>query len=126
VDARAAAKALAWGRVVTGGALLLTPKLVGAAWLGRSGTTPGATVLARATGARDVLLGFMVLHTVDHPEVAPRWLRACAAVDAVDGAASFAQRDHLPLRGAPGTALAASASVAGFLLAGRASGDAAR
>jgi hypothetical protein len=117
VDAKAAARVLAWGRVVTGAALVLTPRLVGAAWLGRDGTTPGSTVLARATGARDVLLGFMLLHTADHPQVAARWLRACAAVDAVDGAAAFAQRDHLPLRGGLGTALAATASVSGFVLA---------
>ena len=89
-EARAAARALAAGRIVLGAAL------------------------ARALGVRDVLLGAMVLHTVDHPEVAPRWLAATAACDAVDFAAGAAVRSELPrVRGALGMAVAGGAAVAG-------------
>jgi hypothetical protein len=39
-----------------------------------------------------VLLGFMALHTLDHPPVAARWQRSLAACDAVDGLATVAAR----------------------------------
>jgi len=59
----------------------------------------------------------MVLHTVDHPDVAPRWLSATAACDAVDFAAAAAVRDELPgVRGALGMALAGGAAAAGVAL----------
>ncbi|MBJ7522052.1 MAG: hypothetical protein JHC84_20290, partial [Solirubrobacteraceae bacterium] len=58
------------------------------------------------------------LHTVDHPEVGPRWLRTCAAADAVDCLATVGGRGALPQTGVIGVgALAGAAAVAGVALA---------
>ncbi|HEV3000386.1 MAG TPA: hypothetical protein VGW75_06575 [Solirubrobacteraceae bacterium] len=114
---RDAARALALGRIAIGAACAVAPRTAGALWIGADARRPGTTVFARALGARDVLLGAMVLHTVDHPEVAPRWLAATAACDAVDCASALAVRDDLPpARGAFGIALAGGAAVAGLAL----------
>jgi hypothetical protein len=56
-------------------------------------------VALRALGAREVILGGMSLHTLDHPQVAPRWQRTCAAVDAVDFVATAVARPALPPAG---------------------------
>jgi hypothetical protein len=118
VDPRAAARVLAFGRIAIGAALLAAPRRAAAGWVGADGRRSGATVLARALGAREALLGFMVLHTLDHPEVAPRWLSATAACDALDLAAAAAVRDDLPrVRGALGMAVAAGGAGAGLALA---------
>ena len=53
----------------------------------------------RALGARDLVRGAIALHTLGHPEVAPRWQRTCAAVDAVDLVATAAARPGLPRAG---------------------------
>jgi hypothetical protein len=116
-EPRDAARALAVGRIVIGAALVVAPRRAAAGWIGADGRRSGTTVLARALGARDMLLGAMVLHTVDHPGVAPRWLSATAACDAVDFAAATAVRDDLPrARGALGMAMAGGAAMAGLAL----------
>ncbi len=115
---RDAARALAVGRIAIGAACVVAPRLAGSLWIGGDARRPGTTVFARALGARDVLLGGMLLHTTDHPEVAPRWLSATAACDAIDCGAAAAVREDLPgARGAFGMALAGGASAAGFALA---------
>ena len=117
MEPRDAARLLAFGRIAIGAACVVAPRLAGASWIGPDARRPGTTVFARALGARDVLLGAMVLHTVDRPEVGQRWLSATAACDAVDCAAAAAVRDELPAaRGAFGMALAGGAAVAGFAL----------
>jgi hypothetical protein len=81
-------------------------------FLGVGGTTPAATVISRAAGVRDAILGGMILHTVDNPQVARRWLFACAACDLVDGLAAIAARDGLPrVRGAAFAAMGLGAAV---------------
>jgi hypothetical protein len=114
---RDAARVIAVGRVAIGVACLVAPRTAGSLWIGADARRSGTTVFTRALGARDALLGGMLLHTVDHPDVAPRWLAATAACDAVDFAAATAVRDELPPgRGAFGMALAGSAAIAGFAL----------
>ena len=79
--------------------------------------TPGATVLARALGARDALLGGLALHTLDDERVGPRYLASIAAVDAVDALAALAVIRHLPRgRGLMGVLVAGSSAVAGVAL----------
>jgi hypothetical protein len=96
---RDVARAYGAGRVAIGVVALVAPRAVGRAWLGAAGATPAAGVAIRALGIRDVVLGAMALHTLDHPEVAPRWQRTCAAVDAVDCAATAVARSALPPAG---------------------------
>jgi hypothetical protein len=118
VDPKAAARALAIGRIVFGGAMLVAPRRVVGLWLGRHARTGAASVMTRATGARDVLLGGMVLHTLEHPEVAPRWVASTGAMDAVDGLSALAVRGELPGgRGPAGIAFAAAAAGLGLYAA---------
>jgi hypothetical protein len=99
-------------------ALLAVPELGSRQWLGPVSAEPGTQVAVRALGARDMLLGFLALHTLDTP-AGPRMLRACAAADIVDGTATFIARRKLPAAGAWGTiVLAGGAAVRGFLVAG--------
>jgi hypothetical protein len=114
MSARDLARVYGAGRVVLGAALLVLPRPLGSIWLGRAGATPAGSVALRALGARDLVLGMIALHTIDHPEVAPRWQRTCAAVDAVDLAATAAARPALPRAG--------SALVMGIAGAGAAMG----
>jgi hypothetical protein len=93
---RDVARAYAAGRVAVGAALLLAPRALGRVWLGRPADTAAGAVAMRALGVRDLVMGGIALHTVDHPEVGPRWQRTCAAADAVDLAATVAARDALP------------------------------
>ncbi|MEA2324647.1 MAG: hypothetical protein QOD81_4497 [Solirubrobacteraceae bacterium] len=99
MSARDLARLYGAGRVALGAALLVAPRPLGALWLGRAGATPGGSVALRAVGVRDLVLGMMALHTLGHPEVAPRWQRTCAAVDAIDFAATAAARPALPPAG---------------------------
>jgi hypothetical protein len=96
MEPRDVARVYGAGRVAVGAALLLAPRPLGRIWLGAPADTPAGAVAMRALGLRDAVLGAMALHTVDHPEVAPRWQRTCAAVDAVDLAATAAARSSLP------------------------------
>jgi hypothetical protein len=96
MEARTVARLYGAGRVGLGATLLIAPRPLGLFWLGRAGGSPAGSVALRALGARDLVLGAISLHTLDHPEVAPRWQRACAAVDAVDLVATAAVRPALP------------------------------
>jgi hypothetical protein len=87
---RDAARAIAFGRIAFGLGALVAPRLATGLWVGPEAGAPGTTVLARALGARDVLLGFMALHTLDRADVAARWQRSLAACDAVDGLSTLA------------------------------------
>jgi hypothetical protein len=93
---RDVARAYGAGRVAIGVVALLAPRAIGRVWLGAAGGTPAGGVAMRALGARDLVLGAIALHTVDHPEVGPRWQRTCAAVDAADFVATAVARDALP------------------------------
>jgi hypothetical protein len=121
MDARTAARVLAAGRLALGLGLLVAPSRFARPWFGaEAAAAPSTRVLSRALGVRDVILGAITLHTVDHPEVGPRWLRMCAAADAVDYLATVGARRSLPTAGWVGVgALAKSAAVAGVVLAGQ-------
>jgi hypothetical protein len=54
----------------------------------------------------------IALHTLDHPEVGPRWQATCAVVDTVDLLATGAARKDLPAAGVAGTALVAGGAAA--------------
>jgi len=113
--ARDLARALAAGRIAIGAGLLVAPRLSLGMWIGRSAADGATAPVARALGVREVVLGAMALHTLDRPQVAARWLRALAACDAVDLAATVAARRSLPSPGRVLVAGMASAGAAGQL-----------
>ena len=51
---RMLAALISFGRTIFGSAVIVAPKLMERAWIGRQARLPGAQVLARAVGARDV------------------------------------------------------------------------
>jgi hypothetical protein len=113
------AKVLAIGRVGIGAALLLRPRRAGTAWVGRKAAKQrGTQALLRSMGARDVVIGMIALHTLDNPQVGPRWQRTCAAIDAVDAIVTVLAIGDLPLYGVVWvTALAGGSAAAGFTFA---------
>jgi len=119
IQPRDVARAYAAGRVAIGVVALLAPRPIGRMWLGAAGATPAGSVVLRALGVRDLVLGGIAMHTLDHPDVAPRWQRTCAAVDAVDFAATAAARRSLPPVGSAFVmAMAAGGAATGAWLGG--------
>jgi hypothetical protein len=120
VTARDAARAYGAGRLALGAGLLVAPGLLGRPWLGVTASEPAGQVALRALGARDLIIGGIALHTVDHPEVGPRWQRTCAAADAVDALATLVARRSLPPVGSALVAALATVGAATGVGVGRA------
>ena len=115
---------IAAGRIGFGAVLLASPERLTEAWIGREGAHPGPRVLARALGARDLVLGAGAISAPDDSVLA--WLVAALAADATDLIATVGAGDGLPLRGrivVGGAALsglaAGAAALAGLLSAPR-------
>jgi len=113
VSPRDVARLIAGGRIAIGAGLLLAPRLATRPWIGADAGRPGAKVLARAMGARDLVIGAIALHTLGNAQVAPRWQKAGAAVDAVDLAATLAARRELPRGGVVLVVVMATCAIAG-------------
>jgi hypothetical protein len=85
------------GRLLFGVALIAQPKLLERGWIGKQARLPGAQVLARAVGARDLALGLGGLQAVRRNDGSGRqWLAAAAACDAVDFGATWAAGRGIP------------------------------
>jgi hypothetical protein len=117
VNARRAALAVAAGRVAFGSVFLLAPEPLAAAWVGPRARTPAGRVIARALGARDLLLGVGTLRALQRGHGAAEWMWYCAAADAVDGAATALDIRHLPLTGRAVAPLALLTAAAGAAIA---------
>ena len=118
MNPRQGARGLAIGRAAFGVALLIMPEKVAKGWLGEYAERPAVHALVRSIGVRDMVLGMIALHTLDHPEVGPRWQATCAIVDTVALLATGAARTDLPAAGVAGTAaVAGGAAAAGFYFA---------
>ncbi len=111
VDAKQIATVHAAGRAVVGAALVIAPRAATGGWIGKDATRAPVTVVARALGVRDSVMGLGVLRTLGDPEAAKPWLAACVVADAVDLGATLAARDHLPKQGAVAVAVVAAGSV---------------
>jgi hypothetical protein len=94
---RQLASLVAAGRIGFGAALIAEPERLVVPWIGREGSRPGPRVLARALGARDLVLGAGALSASDDAVLA--WLVAALAADATDLAATLGAGSGLPLRG---------------------------
>jgi hypothetical protein len=94
---RTLAALISLGRFVFGAALTAQPSLLEGAWVGKQARLPGAQVLGRAVGARDLTLGLGGLQAVarDDGSVRP-WLAAAAVCDTVDFGATYAAGRRIP------------------------------
>jgi hypothetical protein len=94
---RALAGLISFGRLLIGIAFIAEPKLMERAWIGRQARVPGAQVLARAVGARDLAMGLGGAQAVarDDGSAGP-WLAAAAICDAVDFGATLAAGRRIP------------------------------
>jgi hypothetical protein len=85
------------GRFLLGVAFIAEPKLMERAWIGKQARLPGAQLLARAVGARDLALGLGGLQALSRDDGSARpWLAAAAVCDAVDFGATWAAGRGIP------------------------------
>jgi hypothetical protein len=85
------------GRLMFGVAFIAEPKLMERAWIGKQARLPGAQLLARAVGARDLALGLGGLQALARDDGSARpWLAAAAVCDAVDFGATWTAGRTVP------------------------------
>ena len=119
--AKTLAVALALNRTAFGLNYLLRPEQARATWIGRAARKPGAQVIIRSQGVRDVMLGLGALRAVVRGDARElrAWMTSHAACDLTDLVVTWAARDRLPsaqARLAMGVA-AASTAIAGTAVA---------
>jgi Domain of unknown function (DUF4267) len=112
--ARTLAVALAVNRTAFGMNYLLRPEQARTSWVGRAAGKPGAQVMIRSQGVRDVTLGLGALRTVARgdPRELRAWMTGHAACDLTDLVVTWAARDRLPSRQARLAMSVAAASAA--------------
>src|SRR5215211_8469864 len=94
---RVLAALISAGRLIFGVAFIAQPTLMDRAWIGKQARVPGAQVLARAVGARDLTLGLGGLQAAARADGSARpWLAAAAVCDAVDFGATAAAGRRIP------------------------------
>lgn len=114
MDPRELARLHGLGRAVVGLTLTLAPERAGAGWIGRDAGRPGARVMTRAMGARDLAIGLGAAYTAGQGYGAKPWQRAGVLADTADLLPTLRERDALP----PTAVLGVSAIVGGSLLLG--------
>jgi hypothetical protein len=88
---------ISFGRFIFGVAFIAKPTLMDRAWIGKQARLPGAQLLARAVGARDLVLGLGGLQAVARDDGSARpWLAAAGICDAVDFGATWAAGRRIP------------------------------
>jgi hypothetical protein len=97
---KALAATLALNRIAFGLGYLVRPEQARTSWIGRAARKPGAQVMIRSQGARDVALGAGALRALARGEDRElrAWATAHAACDVVDLVATWTARDRLPKR----------------------------
>src|ERR687896_1715604 len=97
------------GRFIFGVAFIAQPRLMERAWIGKQARVPGAQLLARAVGARDLALGLGGLQALLRNDGSARpWLAAAAVCDAVDFGATWAAGRTIPRQARTGVLAIAS------------------
>jgi hypothetical protein len=107
------------GRFVFGVAFIAEPKLMERAWIGKQARLPGAQLLARAVGARDLALGIGGLQAVMRDDGSARpWLATAAVCDVVDFGATWTAGRGIPRQARTGVlAIAGVSSVLSVIAA---------
>jgi hypothetical protein len=94
---RVLAALISLGRFAFGIAFIAEPKIMDQVWIGKQARVPGAQLLARAVGARDLVLGCGGLQALARDDGSARpWLGAAAVCDAVDFGATWAAGRGIP------------------------------
>jgi hypothetical protein len=113
------------GRFLFGVAFIAQPKLMERAWIGTQARLPGAQLLARAVGARDLVLGLGGLQALNRKDGSARpWLAAAGICDAVDFGATWAAGRGIPRQARSGVlAIAGLSSLLSAIAAAGSSGS---
>jgi hypothetical protein len=120
MDERTVALALALGRAAIGAGLLAVPERINTSWVGGDGERPGARVLGRAVGARDLALGLGAAAALRQGGPARPWLLAGMLADLGDLGSTLGERRSMPRNGLLGVgALAGGSALLGAWLAQR-------
>jgi hypothetical protein len=102
---------ISFGRFLFGVAFIAEPKLMERAWIGKQARLPGAQLLARAVGARDLAVGLGGLQALRRGDGSARpWLAAGAVCDAVDFGATWTAGRGIPRQARNGVLAIAGAS----------------
>lgn len=119
---RILAAVISFGRLLFGVAFITKPELMERAWIGKQARLPGAQLLARAVGSRDLVLGLGGLQALarDDDAAVRSWLAAASVCDGVDFGATLAAGRGIPRETRNG--VLAVAGVASVLSAIAASG----
>lgn len=97
------------GRFLFGVAFIAKPTIMERAWIGKQARLPGAQLLARAVGARDLVLGLGGLQAATRDDGSARpWLAAAGICDAVDFGATWAAGRTIPRQARTGVLAIAS------------------
>jgi hypothetical protein len=102
---------ISFGRFLFGVAFISQPQLMEQLWIGKQARLPGAQLLARAVGARDLTVGLggmQALARGDGSSARP-WLAAGATCDAVDFGATLAAGPSIPRDARTGVLVVAGA-----------------
>jgi hypothetical protein len=112
-----AARLLAAGRIVVGGALLAAPGACGRPWMGAGADTPGGSVAVRCFGVRDAFVGVLTFAALRRdPRAAGTFVAAQTVMDATDGLALWSQRRRLPPLATPIAAGAGATVLSGLAI----------
>jgi len=115
VDQTQLAQVVGGVRTGIGAALVVVPGVAGRIWIGPGAASPGAKVLARAVGARDLVLGLRTLETAGDRERSALWLHLGFLADAADMAAAvLAWRQLSPFRRVAVPLVAGGVGLAGY------------
>jgi hypothetical protein len=113
MSTRALAILLALNRIQYGAGLLVKPERNAKVWVGgRASRRPSTKMLARALGARDLVMGAGALRALRNPPEARRWFAALAVADALDIPVTALPGEEIPLSSRAATIAIAAASAA--------------
>ena len=108
---RILAAVISLGRFLFGVVFIAKPTVMEQAWIGKQARLPGAQLLARGVGARDLVLGLGGLQAVTRQDGSARpWLAAAGICDAVDFGATWAAGRRIPRQARIGVLAIAGAS----------------
>lgn len=99
MDPRAIARFMAACRIAIGAGFVAYPPLSMRPWLGRDASRPSAVLLARALGARDLVLAAGTLASIPNTAALRRWLAGALVADGADLAVTLAAGDAVPAAG---------------------------